>query len=52
MSEAELIAYANSFAADYFNWKVDMNIAEARKKRLEKYLVEGFDEQGGLNRDT
>ncbi|PHB27922.1 conjugal transfer protein [Bacillus toyonensis] len=52
MSEAELIAYANSFAADYFNWKVDMNVAEARKKRLEKYLVEGSDEQGGLNRDT
>jgi hypothetical protein len=53
MSEAELIAYANSFAANYFNWKVDMNVAEERKKkRLEKFLVEGSDEQGGLNRDT
>ncbi|PHD84347.1 conjugal transfer protein [Bacillus toyonensis] len=52
MSEAELIAYADSFAADYFNWKVDMNVAETRKKRLEKYLVEGSDEQGGLNRDS
>ncbi|MEH7459386.1 conjugal transfer protein [Bacillus sp. JJ1127] len=52
MSEAELIAYANSFATDYFNWKVEMNVAEARKKRLEKYLVEGSDEQGGLNKDT
>ncbi|GIX59478.1 MULTISPECIES: conjugal transfer protein [Bacillus] len=52
MSEAELIAYANNFAANYFNWKVDMNVAEERRKRLEKFLVEGSDEQGGLNRDT
>ena len=52
MSEAELIAYANSFATNYFNWKADMNVAEERKKRLEKFLVEGSDEQGGLNRDT
>ncbi|MBL2906421.1 conjugal transfer protein, partial [Klebsiella pneumoniae] len=50
MSEAELIAYANNFAANYFNWKVDMNVAEERRKRLEKFLVEGSDEQGGLNR--
>ncbi len=52
MSEAELIAYANSFATNYFNWKVDMNVAEERKKRLEKFLVDGSNEQGGLNRDT
>ncbi|MGG2134620.1 conjugal transfer protein [Bacillus sp. S2(2024)] len=52
ISEAELISYANSFASDYFNWKVEMNIADARKKRLEKYLAEGSDEQGGLNKDT
>jgi hypothetical protein len=52
MSEAELIAYANNFATNYFNWKVDMNVAEERRKRLEKFLVEGSDEQGGLNRDT
>jgi len=32
--------------------KIKMSEAEERRKRLEKFLVEGSDEQGGLNRDT
>lgn len=52
VSEAELISYAKDFTNEYFNWKVESNVVDGRKKRLETYFVEGLDAQGGLNKDT